>query len=542
MTRVGTPGAVGTPRAGSADSPMGGTPPSPFQTMQVTSRSGTVFRLLIAAVLGVAHTQAFAPHNWWWLQILSLAGLVALIAGAPRPRAAAATAYAFGLGWFLSGIWWLFISMHVYGEMPSWMAGLAVVLFAGYLSIWPALAGAAWHWLTQRGRNGVLPALAFGATWALSEWLRGVVFTGFPWLGSGYPHTDGPLAGFAPLIGVYGISALAGFIAALLVAVVGAIGRQRKARSAVLAGGLAVGVLACGAALAPIQYTSPIGQPIHVRLLQGNVAQDIKFEPVGIERSLELYRDLITEAPADLVVTPETAFPVILQELPVEIARAVRTFMEKTGTTIIFGAAGADSPVDFTNSVFAIGPEQDQLYRYNKHHLVPFGEFIPFGFRWFVDMMKMPLGDFRRGTLDQPAVPVRGIHVAPNICYEDLFGEEIAATLRQQATPANMLANVTNLAWFGDTIALDQHLQISRMRALEMRRPMLRATNTGMTAVVAPDGTVQAKLPTFQVGTLTATVQGMQGLTPYIRWGNVPVLIGSLLVLLVAARARRARG
>jgi apolipoprotein N-acyltransferase len=234
----------------------------------------------------------------------------------------------------------------------------------------------------------VLPALAFGATWALSEWLRGVVFTGFPWLGSGYPHTDGPLAGFAPLIGVYGISALAGFIAALLVAVVGAIGRQRKARSAVLAGGLAVGVLACGAALAPIQYTSPIGQPIHVRLLQGNVAQDIKFEPVGIERSLELYRDLITEAPADLVVTPETAFPVILQELPVEIARAVRTFMEKTGTTIIFGAAGADSPVDFTNSVFAIGPEQDQLYRYNKHHLVPFGEFIPFGFRWFVDMMK----------------------------------------------------------------------------------------------------------------------------------------------------------
>ena len=172
---------------------------------------------------------------------------------------------------------------------------------------------------------------------------------------------------------------------------------------------------------------------------------------------------------------------------------------------------------------------------------MPFGEFIPFGFRWFVDMMKMPLGDFRRGTLDQPAVPVRGIHVAPNICYEDLFGEEIATTLRQQATPANMLANVTNLAWFGDTIALDQHLQISRMRALEMRRPMLRATNTGMTAVVRPDGSVQAKLPTFEIGTLSATVQGMQGLTPYIRWGNVPALAGSALVLLLAWRARRAR-
>ena len=256
---------------------------------------------------------------------------------------------------------------------------------------------------------------------------------------------------------------------------------------------------------------------------------------------LELYRDMITAAPADLVVTPETAFPVILQDLPVDIARDVRTYMEKTGTTVVFGAAGADSPVDFTNSVFAIGPELESLYRYNKHHLVPFGEFIPFGFHWFVDMMKMPLGDFRRGTLDQPAVPVRGIHVAPNICYEDLFGEEIAATLRQQATPANLLANVTNLAWFGDTIALDQHLQISRMRALEMRRPMLRATNTGMTAVVRPDGSVQAKLPTFEVGTLTADVQGMQGLTPYIRWGNVPALAGSVLVLLMALRARRRR-
>lgn len=519
------------------------------QTGQRARSATAVFRLLMAATLGVVHTQAFAPHDWWWLQILSMAGLVALLADAPRPRAAAATGYAFGLGWFLSGIWWLYISMHVYGEMPAWMAALAVVLFAGYLSIWPALAGGVWHWLTQRGRHGVLPALAFGATWALSEWLRGVVFTGFPWLGSGYPHTDGPLAGFAPLIGVYGITALAAAVAALLVTAVRAALRRaamsdtapdaNSRRGLVVALALVIGLPALGFALAPIAWTTPVGQPISVRLLQGNVAQDIKFEPVGIQRSLELYRDLITAEPADLVVTPETAFPVILQELPVDIAQAVRRHMESTGTTVLFGAAGADSPVDFTNSVFAIGPEQPTLYRYNKHHLVPFGEFIPFGFHWFVDMMKMPLGDFRRGGLDQPAVPVRGIHVAPNICYEDLFGEEIAATLRQQPSPANMLANVTNLAWFGDTIALDQHLQISRMRALETRRPMLRATNTGMTAVVKPDGTVQARLPTFQLGTLAATVQGTQGLTPFVRWGNVPALAACLIVLALAFGARR---
>jgi apolipoprotein N-acyltransferase len=498
-------------------------------------------RLLLAGMLGIAHTQAFAPHDWWWLQILSLAGLAALVADAPRTRVAAATGYAFGLGWFLSGIWWLYISMHVYGEMPAWMAALAVVLFGAYLSLYPALACAAWHRLATRlPRLSIWAPLAFGAAWGLSEWLRGVVFTGFPWLSGGYAHTDGPLAGFAPLFGVYGIGALAATVAALLVLAVRAFGHRARGR------GLAAAVLVAalpvaGAALAPLAWTTPAGDPITVRLLQGNVPQDIKFEPAGVQRSIELYRDMITATPADLIVTPETAFPVILQDLPVEIALAMRDFMEKSGTTVLFGAAGADSPVNFTNSVFGIGPKSRGLYRYNKHHLVPFGEFIPLGFHWFVDMMKMPLGDFRRGGLEQAPMPVRGIRVAPNICYEDLFGEEIAQTLRHQAAPANVMANLTNLAWFGDTIALDQHLQISRMRALEMRRPMLRATNTGMTAVVAPDGKVQARLPTFTIDTLTAPVQGMEGLTPYIRWGNVPVLAWFAAILALAAwRARRA--
>uniref|UniRef100_UPI00313D6F10 apolipoprotein N-acyltransferase n=2 Tax=unclassified Cupriavidus TaxID=2640874 RepID=UPI00313D6F10 len=518
--------------------PMTSASGSPTGDLSRATAPGPRLRLLLAAVLGVAHTQAFAPHDWWWLQLLALAGLVALMADAGRARMAAATGYAFGMGWFLSGIWWLYISMHVYGEMPAWMAAPAVVLFSAYLSLWPALAGGVWYGLTQaRGRAaGVTAAVLFGAAWGLSEWLRGVVFTGFPWLGSGYPHTEGPLAGYAPLFGVYGIATLAATLAALIVVAVRAAGLRRRASvGAALACAAAIALV--GALLRPVAWTQPAGNPISVRLLQGNVAQDIKFEPAGIQRSLELYRDLITAKPADLVVTPETGFPVILQELPLDIAQDVRRFMESSGSTVLFGAVGADSPVDFTNSAFAIGPEHPTLYRYDKHHLVPFGEFIPFGFHWFVDMMKMPLGDFRRGGLDQPAVPVRGIRVAPNICYEDLFGEEIAHTLRHQQVPANMMANMTNLAWFGDTIALDQHLQISRMRALEMRRPMLRATNTGMTAVVKPDGSTE-RLPTFEVGTLATTVQGMQGLTPFIRWGNVPFLAASGLVLAAALVAR----
>jgi len=505
-----------------------------------TARGTAVARLLLAGVLGIAHTQAFAPHDWWWLQTLSLAGLLALVAGTSRPRTAAATGFAFGLGWFLSGIWWLYISMHVYGEMPAWMAGLAVVLFSAYLSIYPALATAAWQWLATRlPRTALVPALAFGAVWGLSEWLRGVVFTGFPWLAGGYAHADGPLAGFAPVIGVYGIGALSAVVAGLVLAAARGYGRkERLAGHKALAP--AVALLVAGSALATVAWTTPAGKRISVRLLQGNVAQDIKFENTGVQASIRLYQEMITAVPADLVVTPETAFPIFLQDIPVDTAKAIRQFIDSSGSTVLFGAAGADSQVDFTNSLFALGPLTPQLYRYDKHHLVPFGEFIPFGFRWFVDMMKMPLGDFRHGGLAQAALPVRGVLVAPNICYEDLFGEEIAQTLRNQPKTANILANSTNLAWFGDTIALEQHLQISRMRALETRRPMLRATNTGMTAVVTPDGKVPARLDTFQIGTLTANVQGMQGLTPYIRFGNVPVLAACAIMLAFAVwRARR---
>ncbi|HKW83691.1 MAG TPA: apolipoprotein N-acyltransferase, partial [Burkholderiaceae bacterium] len=208
-------------------------------------------------MLGIAHTQAFAPHDWWWLQILSLAGLAALIADAPRARVAAATGYAFGLGWFLSGIWWLYISMHVYGEMPAWMAALAVVLFSAYLSLYPALGGAAWHRLATRlPRLSIWTPLAFGAAWGLLEWLRGVVFTGFPWLSGGYAHTDGPLAGFAPLFGVYGIGALAATVAALLVLAVRAFGHRAGGRGLVAAA-LVAALPIAGAALAPVAWTTP---------------------------------------------------------------------------------------------------------------------------------------------------------------------------------------------------------------------------------------------------------------------------------------------
>ncbi len=497
----------------------------------------------LAGLAGIAQTLAFAPRDAWWLQLLAAAALFALVERTASRRDALWLGGSFGVASFVSGIWWLYISMHTYGGMPGAMAGAAVVLFSVYLAIYPALAAFFTRWV---GATGPWRALAFAGAWTLAEWLRGTVFTGFPWLSPGYAHVDGPLTGFAPLVGVYGIGGLAALAAAWLArGVLPAHAGARPARRLAAVLGVLI-LLGAGAGLARHAWTSPSGTPLTVRLLQGNVAQDMKFERAGIEHAMAMYRDMIVAAPADLIITPETAFPVLLQGIPPEVAGPVREFADRTGSHVVLGAVGATlterGPTDLTNSLFGVTPRDQTLYRYDKHHLVPFGEFIPWGFRWFVEMMHIPLGDFRRGTATPSGFPVRGQRVALDICYEDLFGEEIARSLREVAEPATVLANATNLAWFGDTIALDQHLQIARMRTLETGRPMLRATNTGATAIIDAHGRVQGRLPTMTTGALTGSVQPYSGLTPYVRFGNGPALGLAIVALgLGLAMTRRKR-
>jgi apolipoprotein N-acyltransferase len=283
-----------------------------------------------------------------------------------------------------------------------------------------------------------------------------------------------------------------------------------------------------------------------VRLLQGNVPQEMKFDPGQVRDNLELYRDMITAGPADLIATPETALPVLLQRLPADFVQSLVGFTSASGSAVLFGVPAPDGPQRYANSVIGLGPNAPpgSAYRYDKHHLVPFGEFVPAGARWFVDMMHIPLGDFSAGSLAQPPFPVRDQQVMPNICYEDLFGEEIAATIGHAVLTGSpqptILLNVSNIAWFGDTIALPQHLQISRMRALEVQRPMLRATNTGVTAVISPHGKVQDQLKTYTRGTLSATVQGRSGWTPYSLYGNwLVVTLGLALLAGVFLRSGR---
>ncbi len=513
---------------------------------------------LVALVAGAANTLSFAPTpHGGWLELAIFVFFYAWLTRTTGWKSAALTAGAFGFGNFVTGVWWLYVSMHFYGGMPAPLAGTALVLFSLYLALYPALAAGIWSFCAGHARNGKLNdkpfsptwhgAFAFASAWAIGEWLRGTVFTGFPWLASGYAQVDGPLTGFAPVAGVYGVGWMLALVAALIVQ---ALTRFREPTSVVSGGkrngarlartvtpaAVAVLLLAAGLLLPLVQWTVPANAPLTVRLLQGNVKQEMKFEEAGVIAAINEFQQMITSKPADLIITPETAIPVLAQQVPLSFATAIRQFADSTGSSILFGAVGGTvTPdgriVDYTNSLFGITPGTQNVYRYDKHHLVPFGEFVPWGFRWFVNLMNIPLGDFARGAPVQKPFLVHNQPVAVDICYEDIFGEEIARTVRESDTPAGVLVNSTNLAWFGDTIALDQHLQIARMRSLETGRPMLRATNTGATAAIDAHGNVIARLPAYTVGSLETTVQGTSGETPYVTSGNNTVLAVSLLLL-----------
>ena len=346
---------------------------------------------------------AFAPFGLWPLQIATLA-LLFWLARSATVKQGALLGWLYGFALSVCGVHWLYVSLHDYGGMPAPMAVLAVLLLALI-----SAPGARWRSAPRSGSGAAgapRPALALllllPACWSLSEWLRGWVLTGFPWLASGYAHSDSPLAGYAPLLGVYGVALVAAFIA-------GALALLPAKR---LPLGIALALLLAGAGLRALPWTEDHGQPLTVRLLQGAVPQEMKFERAQLEASLGLYRDMISAQPADLVVTPETAIPVLLERLAPSYLEQLRDFARQTGSHLLLGAPIGDSPLHYTNSAIGIAPAGAPTpaynYRYDKHHLVPFGEFIPFGFRWFVDMMHIPLGDFARGPLLQPAFAVRG--------------------------------------------------------------------------------------------------------------------------------------
>ena len=494
-----------------------------------------------AAALGALQTLALVHTAWWPLPVLTLVWLVWRLDMA-SPRRAAWLGWLYGTAWLCASVWWLFISMHRYGGLPAPLAAGAVLALSAALSLYLALAAGLYaRW--RRGTAG--DAVLWAALWLLAELARGLIFTGFPWAASGYALVDSPVAALAPWLGVYGMGAFMAVLAVALLRLLRSRGRRWRL-AAVAAAIVAVPTVD------PITFTQPAGE-LRVVLLQTNVKQDEKFAAERMPETLAwVAREMLT-ARADLVLVPETAIPLLpfqLKDFAPGYWEALREHFAAPGAdgarAALVGVPLGDFERGYTNSV--AGLSAGPAYRYDKWHLVPFGEFIPTGFRWFTELMNIPLGDFARGVLNPPSFPVAGQRVGPNICYEDLFGEELARRFVDPALAPTVLANISNIGWFGDTMAIPQHLNISRLRTLELQRPMLRATNTGATAIIDHTGRVIAQLAPHTQGVLPGVVQGRAGLTPFAWWasraGLWPLLGTALLVVLALAvmGARRSGG
>lgn len=520
-------------------------------------------KAVLVLLAGLAHALSVAwPFGFafasgqalGWLNLLALALLAWRLNAASTPRQGACVGWLFGVAMLSATFWWLYISMHTYGGLAAPLAGAAVLALAAALALIYAAAGAAYVALRAAGPGW--GALVFAALWTLADLARGYVFTGFPWGASGYAHIDGWLAGYAPWVGVYGVGAVSAWLAATLALLHRAGYLQRLLWILIL-------VLPWQA---PWRASdTPQGPALDVTLLQGQIPQDQKFQPgTGVADSLRWYGEQLRATKTSLVVAPETAIPMLPQQLPQGYWPGLASVFSEVGTNAaglgreaaparaaLIGVPLGSYSEGYTNSVVGLKPGLDSPYRYDKHHLVAFGEFIPVAFKWFTRLMHIPLGDMTAGAPLQPSFVWQGQRLAPNICYEDLFGEEIGARFADPANAPTIFVNVSNLAWFDDSVAIDQHLNIARMRSLEFARPTLRATNTGATVIIDHHGAVQSALPRSERGALVGQVWGRGlsaannwDLTPYAIWvsrlGLWPLALLAALVLALAYRQRRA--
>jgi apolipoprotein N-acyltransferase len=466
----------------------------------------------------------------WWLQWLALSTLAYTAVGAETQRHAAWLGWLFATSWLTGSFGWLFTSMHTYGGLAVPLAALAVLALAGALALFSAAA--MWIFRALAHMNKAIIAIYFAALWMLAEMARGLLLTGFGWGAIGYAQVDGPLAAALPWLGVYGTSALAAGCAVVLAQMLSL--RSLRARAPVAIGlVLAVALLH----LVPKAAGESAGS-LSVTLLQGNIPQDEKFDQSsGVPKALRWYGQQLNASKTALIVTPETALALLPDELPPGYWRTLQQRFASGEQAALVGMPLGSYQAGYTNSVVGLKPGQATLWQYDKHHLVPFGEFIPPLFRWFTKLMNIPLGDFNRGALPQPTFDWQGQRLAASVCYENLFSEELAAQFTDAATAPTILVNISNLGWFGEHVAMDQHLHIARVRALEFDRPFLLATNTGRTAVVDHRGHVVQALPNHVAQALSATVEGRTGITPYAwwtsRWGQWPLVILALVIVAV---------
>jgi apolipoprotein N-acyltransferase len=474
---------------------------------------------------------AFAPFGWWPLAVLAPAALFALIRGLP-PRRAAWTGAAFGIGLFAFGTYWLYTCLHKFGLVPIW---LTISLMAALVALMSAYSAALCYlanrfWLKA---GATRDWLVLATLWVLIEWLRGWFLSGFPWLALGYAFIDSPLAGWAPLLGIYAVT----WAAVMTAVALNVLFTRTNSASRRLAAIAVIAVLFMAPALlARQEWTHAAAPKFAVAAVQGAVPQDLKWQEKNREATIDRYSQLTLQSwGARLIVWPEAALPLRADDLK-EYLQALQ-------------AAGRQHGADFALGLVNYQPETDQYYNgllvlsdsgggwYYKRHLVPFGEYfpVPSFVRSWMRLMSLPYDNLTPGSEHQPVLSAAGQKLGLTICYEDAYGSQQLEILRQ----ATLLINVTNNAWYGDSTAPHQHLQIARFRALEAGRYLVRAANDGITAVIGPHGEIVARLPQFEEAVLRADVQPMTGLTPYARLGNYPVVIGAVALLALAAWRRR---
>lgn len=486
---------------------------------------------LLAVTGGLLLPLAFSPHDHPWLAPFSLFLLFFAWRDSTKGKAFW-LGYCFGLGQFGFGVSWIYNSLHNFG-------GASVVEAVGLLglgvifeSLYPAFAG----WLAILISRGLSPSykniLVFPAVWVLIEWVRAWFIPGFPWLQVGSSQTDTPLGhGLAPLFGVYGVGFAVALLAGLTLNALTKQAMQRRVSLVALGG-----ILLFSFYMAQMTWTKPAGQPFKVALLQGNVPQNQKWLPEFQRATLELYIGLTRKNwDAALVIWPETAVPAFHHQVQADFLDPLQAEAISHNTDLILGIPWMDTTSrQYYNAMISLG---DNPSMYLKRHLVPFGEYLPFRplLGWVLDILDIPLGDFARGENDQDPLFAAGYPLAASICYEDVFGHEA----RDAMPEAAYLVNVTNDAWFGHSSAPYQHVQMARMRSLESGRAMLRATNTGVTAIISPQGKILAQGPMFEQAVVRGEITPMRGSTPYLEYGDW-VIITALLTLLLVARIKTA--
>jgi apolipoprotein N-acyltransferase len=476
-----------------------------------------VLSRLIAFLIGSAMSLSFAPFGYSLLAPLLVLPLL-YVCMITSPRDAGGHAYWFGLGMFLTGTYWIYISVHVFGDAALWIALLLMVGLAVIMALFLWIAG----WLISRLSQGEPWLLLFvaPAAWVLIEWLRGWAFTGFPWLALGYGQIDALFAGWAPVLGVYGVSYMLMISTTAIIVVLLSNGVQRLI-------GIFIVVLPwlLGGILSQVDWTEPDGASMRATIVQAGVSQDKKWDRDNLQPIMEFYRRSTLSVPdSEIIVWPEVAIPALSDQVDDYINRVQRD-LGRGKQSVVFGILERSfeetAEGDIYNSVMILGGAERQSYR--KRHLVPFGEYfpVPAGVREWMKMQNLPHSDLAAGEDIQPLlVAANGAKLAVAICYEDAYGAE-----QLYAFPdANVLVNVSNDAWFGDSIAPHQHLEIARMRALEVGRYAIRSTNTGISAFIGAAGELLAVGKQFEPQLMTAEVETRRGMTPYARGGNRPII------------------